>query len=144
MAAALVLVGMSSCKGDYDDWADPQTNAQENAITIPGFNASPTSADGTIVNLNNAQPVKDSVTMATLQVPADYAYSVKNVRVVLTPTGDDAKSKVSKTIDMSKNLSNCNADSATIQQFVSDSYGLKPVARPFKAQILASAVPGND
>ena len=144
MAAALVLVGMSSCKGDYDDWADPQTNAQENAITIPGFNASPTSADGTIVNLNNAQPVKDSVTMATLQVPADYAYSVKNVRVVLTPTGDDAKSKVSKTIDMSKNLSNCNADSATIQQFVSDSYGLKPVARPFKAQILASAVTGND
>lgn len=144
MAAALVLVGMSSCKGDYDDWADPQTNAQENAITIPGFTASPTSADGTIVNLNNAQPVKDSVTMATLQVPADYAYSVKNVRVVLTPTGDDAKSKVSKTIDMSKNLSNCNADSATIQQFVSDSYGLKPVARPFKAQILASAVTGND
>ena len=141
MAAALVLVGMSSCKGDYDDWADPQTNAQENAITIPGFTASPTSADGSIVDLNNAQPVKDSVTLAKLQVPADYAYSVKNVRVVLTPTGDDAKSKVSKTIDLSNN---CNADSATIQQFVSDSYGLKPVARPFTAKILASAVTGND
>lgn len=141
MAAALVLVGMSSCKGDYDDWADPQTNAQENAITIPGFTASPTSADGSIVDLNNAQPVKDSVTLAKLQVPADYAYSVKNVRVVLTPTGDDARSKVSKTIDMSNG---CNADSATIQQFVSDSYGLKPVARPFTAKILASAVTGND
>lgn len=141
MAAALVLVGMSSCKGDYDDWADPQTNAQENAITIPGFTASPTSADGSIVDLNNAQPVKDSVTLAKLQVPADYAYSVKNVRVVLTPTGDDAKSKVSKTIDLSNN---CNADSATIQQFVSDSYGLKPVPRKFSATVLASAKTGND
>jgi hypothetical protein len=141
MAAVLAVVGMSSCKGDYDDWADPQTNAQENAITIPGFTASTTSTEENPLNLNNAQPVKDSVTMATLQVPADYAYSYKNVRVVLTPTGADAKSTTSKTIDLSNS---CNADSATIQQFVSDSYGLKPVARPFSAKILASAVSGND
>lgn len=141
MAAVLTVVGMSSCKGDYDDWADPQTNAQENAITIPGFTASTTSTEENPLNLNNVQPVKDSVTMATLQVPADYAYSYKNVRVVLTPTGADAKSTTSKTIDLSNS---CNADSATIQQFVSDSYGLKPVARPFSAKILASAVTGND
>ena len=141
MAAVLAVVGMSSCKGDYDDWADPQTNAQENAITIPGFTASTTSTEENPLNLNNVQPVKDSVTLATLQVPADYAYSYKNVRVVLTPTGADAKSTTSKTIDLSNS---CNADSATIQQFVSDSYGLKPVARPFTAKILASAVTGND
>lgn len=141
MAAVLAVVGMSSCKGDYDDWADPQTNAQENAITIPGFTASTTSTEENPLNLNNVQPVKDSVTLATLQVPADYAYSYKNVRVVLTPTGADAKSTTSKTIDLSNS---CNADSATIQQFVSDSYGLKPVARPFSAKILASAVTGND
>lgn len=141
MAAVLTVVGMSSCKGDYDDWADPQTNAQENAITIPGFTASTTSTEENPLNLNNAQPVKDSVTLAKLQVPADYAYSYKNVRVVLTPTGADAKSTTSKTIDLSNS---CNADSATIQQFVSDSYGLKPVARPFSAKILASAVTGND
>lgn len=141
MAAALVLVGMSSCKGDYDDWAEPQTNAQENAITIPGFTATTTSTEDNPVNLNNAQPVKDSVTLANLQIPADYAYNVKNVRVILTPTGADAKSTVSKTIDLSNN---CNADSATIQKFVSDSYGLKPVARPFTAKILASAITGND
>lgn len=141
MAAVLAVVGMSSCKGDYDDWADPQTNAQENAITIPGFTASTTSTEENPLNLNNAQPVKDSVTLATLQIPADYAYSYKNVRVILTPTGADAKSTTSKTIDLSNS---CNADSATIQQFVSDSYGLKPVARPFSAKILASAVTGND
>lgn len=141
MAAVLAVVGMSSCKGDYDDWADPQTNAQENAITIPGFTASTTSTEENPLNLNNVQPVKDSVTLATLQVPADYAYSYKNVRVILTPTGADAKSTTSKTIDLSNS---CNADSATIQQFVSDSYGLKPVARPFSAKILASAVTGND
>lgn len=137
----LTVVGMSSCKGDYDDWADPQTNPQEGAITIPGFTAQATSSESNPINLNNAQPVKDSATIATLQVPSDYKYGVKNVRVVLTPTGADAKSTTSKTIDLSNN---CNADSATIQQFVADSYGLKPVARPFTAKVLASATTGSD
>ena len=125
----LTVVGMSSCKGDYDDWADPQTNPQEGAITIPGFTAQATSSESNPINLNNTQSVKD------------YKYGVKNVRVVLTPTGADAKSTTSKTIDLSNN---CNADSATIQQFVSDSYGLKPVARPFTAKVLASATTGSD
>lgn len=141
LAAILTVVGMSSCKGDYDDWADPQSNAEEDAITIPGFTASSTSTEANPVNLNNAQPTKDSVTLASLQVPADYKYGVTNIRVVLKPTGDGAKSTVSKTFDLS---STCNMDSATIQQYVSDSYGLKPVARQFSATVLASAKTGSD
>lgn len=141
LATILTVIGMSSCKGDYDDWADPQSNAQEDAITIPGFTGATTSSEDNPINLNNAQPVKDSVTIATLSVPADYKYGVQNIRIVLTPTGSDAKSTVSKTFDLS---SNCNVDSATIQQFVSDSYGLKPVARSFSAKLLASAVKDND
>jgi hypothetical protein len=141
LAAILTVVGMSSCKGDYDDWADPQSNAEEDAITIPGFTASSTSTEANPVNLNNAQPTKDSVTLASLQVPADYKYGVTNIRVVLKPTGEGAKSTVSKTFDLS---STCNMDSATIQQYVSDSYGLKPVARQFSATVLASAKTGSD
>lgn len=141
LATILTVIGMSSCKGDYDDWADPQSNAQEDAITIPGFTGATTSSEDNPINLNNAQPVKDSVTIATLSVPADYKYGVQNIRIVLTPTGSDAKSTVSKTFDLS---SNCNVDSATIQQFVSDSYGLKPVVRSFSAKLLASAVKDND
>ena len=141
MAAILTLVGMSSCKGDYDDWAGLQTNPEENAVTIPGFTSQTTSSETNPINLNNAQPVKDSVNIATLQVPAEYQYGVTNIRVVLKPTGEGAKSTVSKTFDLS---SNCNMDSATIQQYVSDSYGLKPVPRKFSATVLASAKTGND
>ncbi len=141
MAAILTLVGMSSCKGDYDDWAGLQTNPEEDAVTIPGFTSQTTSSETNPINLNNAQPVKDSVNIATLQVPAEYQYGVTNVRVVLKPTGEGAKSTVSKTFDLS---SNCNMDSATIQQYVSDSYGLKPVPRKFSATVLASAKTGND
>lgn len=141
MAAILTLVGMSSCKGDYDDWAGLQTNPEEDAVTIPGFTSQTTSTEANPINLNNAQPVKDSVNIATLQVPAEYQYGVTNVRVVLKPTGEGAKSTVSKTFDLS---SNCNMDSATIQQYVSDSYGLKPVPRKFSATVLASAKTGND
>ena len=31
---------MFSCTDDYTDWANPQTNEQETAITIPEFSAS--------------------------------------------------------------------------------------------------------
>lgn len=141
MAAILTLVGMTSCKGDYDDWAGLQTNPEEDAVTIPGFTSQTTSSETNPINLNNAQPVKDSVNIATLQVPAEYQYGVTNVRVVLKPTGEGAKSTVSKTFDLS---TNCNMDSATIQQYVSDSYGLKPVPRKFSATVLASAKTGND
>ena len=31
---------MSSCTDDYTDWATPQANEQEAAITLPDFSAS--------------------------------------------------------------------------------------------------------
>ena len=33
----LLLSAMTfvSCNGDYDDWADPQSNPQEEAVTLP-------------------------------------------------------------------------------------------------------------
>ena len=37
----LLLSAMTfvSCNGDYDDWADPQSNPQEEAVTLPGYTA---------------------------------------------------------------------------------------------------------
>ena len=47
---ALAGFAFASCNGDYDDWANPQHNGPENAITIPGFAATATGA----VDLANA------------------------------------------------------------------------------------------
>ena len=38
------LMLMSSCNGTYDDWANPQHNDPEDAITIPGFTATAANA----------------------------------------------------------------------------------------------------
>ena len=36
IALAFTGVLMASCNDSFDDWAAPQTNPQEEAITIPG------------------------------------------------------------------------------------------------------------
>lgn len=137
-AAMLAIVGMSSCKGDYDDWADPQHNDQEDAITVPGFTASAAGA----IDLNQEQEVRDSAHICTLNLSAlPENYKVTNVRVQLTPTDPSAKSTLTKSLDLSDN---CMADSATLQGLVSDFYGLKPTLRPFTAKVLASAKVGDD
>ncbi len=33
-----------ACSDDYTDWAEPQTNPQEESVTLPGYTASATSA----------------------------------------------------------------------------------------------------
>ena len=43
IAFAFLGMAMASCGDDYNDWANPQTNPQEDAITIPGLTA--TAAD---------------------------------------------------------------------------------------------------
>jgi hypothetical protein len=40
LTLALAGLFMGSCSDDYTDWAQPQSNPQEDAITIPGFTAS--------------------------------------------------------------------------------------------------------
>lgn len=44
ISIALAGLFMGSCSEDFKDWADPQTNPQEDAITIPGYQASAVSA----------------------------------------------------------------------------------------------------
>ena len=39
ISIALAGLFMGSCSEDFKDWADPQTNPQEDAITLPGFTA---------------------------------------------------------------------------------------------------------
>ena len=37
ISIALAGLFMGSCSEDFKDWADPQTNPQEDAITIPAL-----------------------------------------------------------------------------------------------------------
>lgn len=123
------MFAFTSCNGDYDNWADPQTNAQEDAITIPGYTA--TSAGN--IDLNNEGATVKVATLAAATLPE--GSTVENNRVKLTPTGNDVKDALPKTFDLT---TDCLADSAALQAFVENAFGKRPVARPFKAHVYSN------
>ena len=64
--AACASLVLASCNGDYDDWTDPQSYAEGNAITIPGYQIS--NPVTTAIDLA-AQP-SDSVRLFTISQPS--------------------------------------------------------------------------
>ena len=64
VSIALAGLFMGSCSDDFTNWANPQTNPQEDAITIPGLTA--TAADA--IDLANVS--EDSVSTFTLSTAA--------------------------------------------------------------------------
>lgn len=125
---ATAILGLSSCNGDYDDWANPQSNPQEDAITVSGYTASAANA----VNLNEAADSVQLFALGTTSLPQ--GYTVENNRIVLTPQGEatDIKDELSAKISAGKN---CKVDSAELQALVANAFGKKPVARSFKGHV---------
>ncbi|KXB45908.1 hypothetical protein HMPREF1870_01035 [Bacteroidales bacterium KA00344] len=127
----LAIAGLftSSCNDDYADWAAPQSNPQEAAITIPGFKASAVEPQ-TLTEGVDAVPVF-ALTTATL--PEGYALG--KARVELTPQGaSEAKATVvNTTLDG-------HASKADLQALIEQAFGKNPVARKFDAQVYLNAV----
>ena len=81
-------MAMASCGDDYNDWANPQTNPQEDAITIPGLTA--TAADA--IDLANVS--EDSVSTFTLSTAAlPEGFQLADARVEVTPQGVEGATK---------------------------------------------------
>ena len=97
----MAVFGFSACNGDYDDWAAPQSNAQEDAITIPGYTAAAAGA----IDLNQAGESINMFTLSSAALPE--GSTVENNRVKLTPTGEGVKDELSKTIELT---ADCKAD----------------------------------
>ena len=123
------MFAFTSCNGDYDDWAAPQTNAQEDAVTIPGYTATSTGD----IDLNNEGATVRLATLSAATLPE--GSTIENNRVKLTPIGDDVKDALPKTFDLT---TDCLADSAALQAFVENAFGKRPVARPFKAHVYSN------
>ena len=125
----MAVFGFSACNGDYDDWAAPQSNAQEDAITIPGYTAAAAGA----IDLNQAGESINMFTLSSAALPE--GSTVENNRVKLTPTGEGVKDELSKTIELT---ADCKADSAALQALVENAFGKRPVARTFKAHVYSN------
>ena len=88
IAFAFLGMAMASCGDDYNDWANPQTNPQEEAITIPGLTA--TAADA--IDLANVS--EDSVSTFTLSTAAlPEGFQLADARVEVTPQGVEGATK---------------------------------------------------
>ncbi|MFS6554632.1 DUF5115 domain-containing protein, partial [Parabacteroides distasonis] len=64
MSLAVTSLFLGACNEDFDDWANPITNPQDELITIPGMTASNVDA----VDLGKVED--ESVAVFTLSQPA--------------------------------------------------------------------------
>lgn len=128
----LTLAGllMSSCgSDDYVSWADPQSYS-ENAVTIPGYQASEVGA------VNLAKVEDDSVAIYNLSeaaLPEDYILG--NSRIVLT--AKDAKEATVETVATTVNGKAAKAD---LQTLIEKAFGKAPTARTFEGQVYTNAI----
>lgn len=124
---ALTGLFMGSCSEDYTDWANPQSNPQEDAITIPGFTATAVAAQ-TLTADAATVPV---FTLSTATLPE--GYTLANARVALTPQGATTATEVSATMEGLASKDN-------IQSLIEAAYGKNPVARTFSGHVYVNAV----
>lgn len=130
VSIALAGLFMGSCSDDFTNWANPQTNPQEDAITIPGFTATGAQA------INFANVETDSVSTFTLSEAALPAgFTLENARLELTPQGVENATKT--TVNTSIEGKGAVADLSTAVVSV---YGKRPSARTFDAQVYVNAV----
>lgn len=130
ISIALAGLFMGSCSEDFKDWADPQTNPQEDAITIPGFTATAAQA------IDFASVTTDSVNTFSLSSAAlPEGFTLGNARIELTPQGVENATKT--TVNTSLEGKGAVADLASV---VESAYGKRPTARTFDAQVYVNAI----
>jgi hypothetical protein len=112
-----LLMSMVSCTEDYTDWANPQTNPQEDAVAFG--NGSVTPVD--VINLANV--TEEKVQVASIVAPtssnADYTPIIK------INLGD-------KTFDIDNDGKMATADLAS---YIAETYGKRPVERDIDATL---------
>lgn len=130
IAFAFLGMAMASCGDDYNDWANPQTNPQEDAITIPGLTA--TAADA--IDLANVS--EDSVSTFTLSTAAlPEGFKLADARVEVTPQGVEGATKTTFNAGIEG-----RAAVADLSDLVVNAYGKRPTARTFEAHVYLDAV----
>ena len=130
VSIALAGLFMGSCSDDFTNWANPQTNPQEDAITIPGLTA--TAADA--IDLANVS--EDSVSTFTLSTAAlPEGFQLADARVEVTPQGVEGATKTTFNAGIEG-----RAAAADLSDLVVNAYGKRPTARTFDAHVYLDAV----
>ena len=124
----LLAAAFTSCTEDFKDWASPQSNGPEEAISIPGFQASAVAAQ-------DLAKVEEEVPTFSLNAALPEGYVLDNARIELTPRGiDDADKVIVKTTVTGL------ASKETLQELIENVYGKRPTNRTFDGHVLVNAM----
>jgi hypothetical protein len=125
----LMAAAFTGCTEDFKNWASPQSNSPEDAITIPGFTASAVAAQ----NLATAGDEVPTFSLSTATLPE--GFELGNARIELTPMDIDDPS----TTTVNTTLTGL-ASKEALQDLILGIYGKRPTNRQFNGHVLVNAV----
>lgn len=127
LLSAMTFVG---CSDDFTDWASPQSNPQESAISLPGYQAEPVSA----IDLSAVEG--DSVQIMTLtQAALPEGSVVDYTRIELLPVEGEETTPVTLNVDNEGRVGKADLQ-ATLEGF----YGKSPVQRILAGNVYSDIV----
>ena len=125
----LIAAAFTACTEDFKNWASPQSNGPEDAITIPGFKAS-------AVGAQNLATTGDEVPTFSLNAASlPEGYELANARIELTPM--DIDDPLTTTVNTT--LTGL-ASKEALQDLIVGIYGKRPTNRLFNGHVLVNAV----
>lgn len=128
----LLLSAMTfvSCNDDFADWTAPQSNPQEEAVTLPGYTATGTAA------VDLAEVTGDRVQILTLsEVALPEGSTTGNTRIELAPA--DAPDAAVTTIDVDNDGTVAKAD---LQAAIETFWGKRPSARTMTGHVYSDII----
>lgn len=125
----LIAAAFTACTEDFKNWASPQSNGPEDAITVPGFTASTVGAQ----NLATAGDEVPVFSLNTASLPE--GFELGNARIELTPTElEDGSTTIVKT-----SLTGL-ASKEVLQDLIVNIFGKRPTNRYFIGHVLVDAI----
>ena len=124
----LMAAAFTGCNEDFTDWASPQANGPEDAITIPGFTASAVAAQ-------DLATAGDEVPIFSINASLPEGYELDNARVDLYPQDLDGADKTTIKTTVSG-----LASKEILQELIEKYYGKRPTNRAFYGHVLVNAM----
>ncbi len=132
---------LASCNEDFEDWAAPQTNPQEEALVISGISAQAIDQ----VSLDTEDPAVQVVSMPEVSLPE--GFSIKNLRVSFTSEGS-AKTDATELSGETSKIEDPDAtydvmgfiNTEKMQAMFEEYWGTDITSRVFQAQVFVDAI----
>ncbi|MBR1465194.1 MAG: DUF5115 domain-containing protein [Bacteroidaceae bacterium] len=136
-SAALAL--FASCNEDFDDWASPQTNEQEEMQTV----SASSNIDNLTFDLNSVEDDSLQVVDLTIDAPDGYLLSQYVAQILFSVEGEEGEEPSLSSYDIAVSNSGKVAK-ADLQNIITSFYGKRPDARNAElcvfAKLFTSAV----